>query len=40
MDCVESGGSPKVSLQDAMLTLRIALAARTAAEERRWMKIG
>jgi predicted dehydrogenase len=39
MDCVESGSRPKVSLQDAMLTLRIALAARTAAEERRWMKI-
>jgi predicted dehydrogenase len=39
MDCVESGERPKVSLQDAMLTLQIALAARTAAEERRWMSL-
>ncbi len=40
MDCVESGDSPRVTLQDAMLTLRIALAARTSAEERRWMNLG
>ena len=40
MDCVESGDGPKVTLQDAILTLRIALAARTSAEERRWMNLG
>lgn len=40
MDCVENGDSPRVTLQDAMLTLRIALAARTSAEERRWMNLG
>jgi len=40
MDCVENGGRPKVTLPDAILTLRIALAARAAAEERRWMTLG
>ena len=40
MDCVENGGGPRVTLQDAILTLRIALAARTSAEERRWMNLG
>lgn len=39
MECVESGDTPKVAMQDAILTLRIALAARTAAEERRWMSL-
>lgn len=39
MECVESGDTPKVTMQDAILTLRIALAARTAAEERRWMSL-
>jgi predicted dehydrogenase len=40
MDCVENGGSPRVALQDSILTLRIALAARTSAEERRWINLG
>ena len=40
LDCVQSGESPKITLQDAILTLRIALAARMSAEERRWMSLG
>jgi predicted dehydrogenase len=40
MDCVESGRNPRVTLRDAILTLRIALAARAAAEERRWINLG
>ncbi len=40
MDCVAGGDSPRVTLQDGILTLRIALAARRSAEERRWMNLG
>ncbi len=40
LDCIESGGPPKVTLRDAIRTLRIALAARTAAEEKRWISNG
>src|SRR5579864_2752116 len=40
MECVENGTRPKVTLQDAILTLRVALAARTSAEQRRWMNLG
>lgn len=40
LDCVESRQTPKVTLRDAILTLRIALAARASAEERRWMSLG
>lgn len=40
LECVESGDQPRVTLQDGILTLRIALAARTSAEERRWTKLG
>jgi predicted dehydrogenase len=40
MECVENGTKPKVTLQDAILTLRVALAARTSAEQRRWMNLG
>jgi predicted dehydrogenase len=40
LDCVENGERPRVTLQDAILTLRIALAARESAEERRWMNLG
>jgi predicted dehydrogenase len=40
LDCVENGRRPKVTLQDAILTLRVALAARTSAEERRWINLG
>lgn len=39
MECVEQGAKPKVTLQDGALTLRIAMAARSAAEERRWVKL-
>jgi predicted dehydrogenase len=39
MDCIENGKKPLIALQDAILTLRIALAARTSAEERRWMTL-
>jgi predicted dehydrogenase len=39
IDCIETGNKPLVSLEDAILTLRIALAARTSSEERRWMSV-
>ena len=37
MECIKSGTPPKVTLRDGILTLRIALAARVAAEEKRWV---
>ena len=40
LHCVENRTQPKVTLRDAMLTLRIALAARTSAEEKRWVTLG
>jgi predicted dehydrogenase len=40
LDCVENRLQPRVTLRDGMVTLRIALAARTSAEERRWMILG
>jgi predicted dehydrogenase len=40
LDCVETGTKPRFGLDDAILTLRIALAARSAAEERTWVTLG
>jgi predicted dehydrogenase len=40
LDCVESGEKPEVTLQEGIRTLQIALAARQAAEERRWVSLG
>ncbi|MFZ0419972.1 MAG: Gfo/Idh/MocA family oxidoreductase [Candidatus Sulfotelmatobacter sp.] len=37
MECVRTGARPRFTLQDAILTLRIALAARAAAEDRKWV---
>ncbi len=37
LECARSGASPKFTLEEAILTLRVALAARTSAEERRWV---
>jgi len=40
MECVQTGARPRFTLQDAILTLRIALAARAAAEDRKWVFFG
>lgn len=40
LDCVENRETPKITLRDAILTLRVALAARESAEGRRWMSLG
>ena len=37
LECVENGTRPRFGLDDAILTLRIALAARRSAEERIWV---
>lgn len=37
MECVRTGARPRFSLEDAVLTLRIALAARASAEEKKWV---
>jgi predicted dehydrogenase len=37
MECIENGTRPVVNLDDGILTLRIALAAHAASEERRWI---
>lgn len=37
MECARNGTRPRFSLEDAILTLRIALAARAAAEEKKWV---
>ena len=39
LECVETGSRPRFGLEDAILTLRIALAARQSAEERRWVTL-
>ena len=39
LQCVENGTRPRFGLEDAILTLRIALAARTSAEERTWVTL-
>jgi predicted dehydrogenase len=38
MECVRNGTRPRFTLEDAILTLRIALAARAAAEEEKWVR--
>jgi len=37
--CVETGSAPRFGLEDAILTLRIALAARRSAEEKIWVNL-
>lgn len=37
MECARSGTRPRFTLEDAILTLRIALAARVSAEEKKWV---
>jgi predicted dehydrogenase len=37
MECARTGARPRFTLEDAILTLRIALAARASAEERKWV---
>jgi predicted dehydrogenase len=39
LNCIEQGTAPRFSLEDGILTLRVALAARRAAEERRWLSL-
>jgi predicted dehydrogenase len=39
LECVETRVAPQFGLADAILTLRIALAARRAAEERIWVTL-
>ena len=40
IECARSGVPPRFSLDDAILTLRIALAARSAAVEKKWVNLG
>jgi predicted dehydrogenase len=40
LDCCETGKNPRFGLEEAILTLRIALAARCAAAERKWVTLG
>jgi predicted dehydrogenase len=37
IECARTGARPRFTLEDAILTLRIALAARASAEERKWV---
>jgi predicted dehydrogenase len=39
LECVESGARPRFGLEDAILTLRVALEARRSAEERTWVTL-
>jgi predicted dehydrogenase len=39
LECIETGEPPQFGLADAILTLRIALAARRAAEEKIWVTL-
>jgi len=39
LECMRTGALPRFGLEDAILTLRIALAARTSAEERIWVTL-
>jgi predicted dehydrogenase len=39
LECVETGARPRFGLDDAILTLRVALAARRSAEERTWVTL-
>jgi predicted dehydrogenase len=40
LECVQSGVRPRFGLEDAILTLRVALAARRASEEKIWVTLG
>lgn len=37
MECAQTGTRPKFTLDDAILTLNVVLAARASAEERKWV---
>jgi predicted dehydrogenase len=37
IDCARTGARPRFTLEEAILTLRIVLAARAAAEEKKWV---
>ena len=37
LECARAGASARVTLDDAILTLRVTLSARAAAEERKWV---
>jgi predicted dehydrogenase len=37
LECVRTGARPRFTLEDAILTLRVTLAARASAEERKWV---
>ena len=37
IECARTGARPRFTLEDAILTLRIALAARASAEEKKWV---
>lgn len=37
LECVETGARPRCTLEDAILTLRVALAARESADARKWV---
>jgi predicted dehydrogenase len=39
LECVKTGARPRFGLEDATLTLRVALAARRSAEERKWVTL-
>jgi predicted dehydrogenase len=40
LECAETGVRPRFGLEDAVLTLQIALAARRASEEKAWITLG
>jgi predicted dehydrogenase len=40
LECAQSGSRPRFGVDDAVLTLRLALAARRSAEERAWITLG
>jgi predicted dehydrogenase len=39
LECVRTGSPPRFTLDEAILTLRVALAARACAEERKWVTL-
>lgn len=39
LECAETGAAPRFGLEDAILTLRIALAARKSSEEKTWVNL-
>jgi predicted dehydrogenase len=40
IECVQAGARPRFTLEEAILTLRVSLAARASAEERKWVFLG